>query len=319
MLERPTILVGALGTGTAFGAVSAIRRNFSRDVRVLGIDINPPSLVTASLLCDQTFQVGPSDAPEFAGRLVALIHEHRIHAFLPLLPGEIDSAIRIPHQAQIPPSFEFLFGSLALAGLTLDKLTLFEWLRKQGLPTPMTALAGLAFGENQYFLKPRAGAGSRGARRVSALELSSLPEARDDAWIIQEICDGTEVTVDAFSDPELGFFRALARERIEVKSGVSTKCRIREDPELAGFAASIASALGVSGSFCFQVIGKPGSWRITDLNPRPGAATAMSVACGNDFFGAMFARWLGRDYSGMFGVLDRPAIVTRQYADFRMD
>ena len=43
MRERPIIRVGALGTGTASGAVSAIRRNFSSDVRVLGIDINASS------------------------------------------------------------------------------------------------------------------------------------------------------------------------------------------------------------------------------------------------------------------------------------
>ena len=315
----PTVLVGAAGTGTAYGIMTAIRRAFSQKVRIVGIDVNPPELVTTSLICDTLVQVPYASSPDFRNTLLRIIDEQQIDAFLPLLPGEILASVELAASSALFAGLECLTGSQTLARLSIDKLSMAQWLEANHLPTPRTTSPQAGLGGHAHFLKPRSGTGSHGARKVTSAELDALLPALGTDWIVQEICEGHEVTVDAFQDPSNRFFRALARDRLEVKSGVSTKCRVREDAELETLARELASKLGVAGSFCFQVIGAPGQWRIIDVNSRPGAATAMSAACGNDFSAALIARWLKSDYSALFRSLPAPAIVTRQYAEFRMN
>src|SRR5208282_6948207 len=103
-------------------------------------------------------------------------------------------------------------------------------------------------------------------------------------------------------------------ERIEIKSGVSTKCRLFADEALSRHAKSIAEVLNLTGSFCFQVMRNTTGWVVTDVNPRPGAATAMCLMTGNDFFAASFARCWGEDARRFLRVVDGDQFVTRQYA-----
>lgn len=315
----PTVLIGGAGTGTAYGIMTAIRRAFSQNVRIVGIDVNPPEMVTASLICDTLVQVPYANSPNFGRCLEGIIEDHKIDAFLPLLPGEIQASVALAQSSPHQDTLEFLTGSQTLARLSIDKLSMAQWLEANSLPTPRTSSPSASLVGEAHFLKPRAGTGSQGARRVTSAELQPLLPSLGPEWIVQEICRGQEVTVDAFHDPSNRFFRALARDRLEVKSGVSTKCRVREDAELEALAEQLATKLEVAGAFCFQVLGEPGDWRIIDVNSRPGAGTAISAACGNDFSAALIARWLQSDYSTLFQRLAAPAIVTRQYAEFRMN
>jgi carbamoylphosphate synthase large subunit len=315
----PTVLIGGAGTGTAYGIMTAIRRVFSQNVRIVGIDVNPPEMVTASLICDTLVQVPYANSPEFGGCLSGIIEDQKIDAFLPLLPGEIQASLALAQSSRGESPLEFLTGSQELARLSIDKLSMAQWLDANNLPTPRTTNPGESPMGEALFLKPRAGTGSHGARKVTTAELERLLPSLGPEWIVQEICGGQEVTVDAFHDPSNHFFRAVARDRLEVKSGVSTKCRVREDAELEALAHQLATKLEVAGAFCFQVLGGPGDWRIIDVNSRPGAGTAISAACGNDFAAALIARWLQSDYTTLFERLAVPTIVTRQYTEFRMN
>ena len=124
--------------------------------------------------------------------------------------------------------------------------------------------------------------------------------------------------MDVFYDPENDFIRVVCRERIETKSGVSTKARLFEDDELSRFARTIAVGLKLKGSFCFQVMRNSHGWVVTDVNPRPGAATAMCALTGNDFFAATFAYHWGEDARVFFRPLNGEQFVTRQYSEFLM-
>src|SRR5207248_606409 len=122
-------------------------------------------------------------------------------------------------------------------------------------------------------LKPRSGRGSVGVLRIDTKERFESARNSLGAYVAQEPCVSPEVTIDAFRGRDGKSFRAVARERLEVKAGVCTKARLFEDDELASIAERIGDGLDLTGTYCVQVMrsAESGRWLVTDVNPRPGA------------------------------------------------
>jgi hypothetical protein len=142
----------------------------------------------------------------------------------------------------------------------------------------------------------------------------------DTSVVVQEICGGPELSVDAFFDFQTGTVKAVARERIEVKSGVATKARLFESIELTEYASRIGQALSQRGTICFQVMTVGSRYVVTDLNCRPGAGTAMTIAAGIDVIaGSLACRW-SEPYAHYLAheLPLNGSIVTRQYSEFLM-
>jgi len=316
--KQRVVLLGSAGTGTAFAAACSLRRAWSQSVKIVAIDINPMHLVTTSLLADCFVKVPLSTAPEFQSKLLGILEHHKVDTYLPLLPEEIALAARLREGGHISKTVAVMAPSLAASVACADKWKLGYLLTKHGVPVPKTALASEPYVAEDYFLKPKNGTGSRGVRKIKAQELSKFVGSDAEEWVLQEVCSGPEVTVDAFFDPVTEINHVVCRERIEIKSGVSTKSRLFWDEELSNYARGIAEVLNLAGSFCFQVMRNASGWVVTDVNPRPGAATAMCALTGNDFFAAAFARCWGMDTRQFFQPLDGERFVTRQYTEFIM-
>lgn len=317
-LAKHRILVGAGGTITAFSAISSLRRNWGNDVFIVSMDINPEHLVTSSLISDKFEKVPFCSEKEFEKVLLKIIEEQDIGTYFPLLPDEIDLAFKLKSSGKIRQDLEILPSSAIAAEYCADKWKLFNLIDSQKINCPRTNLIDDSIEGKALFLKPRNGVGSRGAQVVSPDKLKEFVEKEPQNWIIQEICHGPEVTIDGFFDPETKKCFAVCRERIEIKAGVSTKCRIFFDEALLKLTERIAEILSLSGSFCFQVMKNVGGWAVTDVNPRPGGGTSMSFASGNDFFAASFALIWKEDYSSFFRELENEIFVTRQFSDFVM-
>ena len=310
---KKAVLVGCAGTGTAFAAVSALRRTWKNDVKIVCVDINSPHLVTAALLADVFEVVRPVSDQLFPAELVRIIAKHKVTVYLPLMPEEIIIAASLKASLRAHQNLRILAPYEKFAVQVCDKWQTAQLLLGAGLPSPRTYLGSAASLPSQNLIvKPRFGCGSKGVRITHG---GGHDLGNED--IFQEVCSGPEVTVDAFNDPVRGFTWTVCRERLETKSGVSTKCRLFRDAELNDMAASLAMVAKLVGSFCFQVMRRNGSWMIIDVNPRPGAATNMCLTTGNDFFSATFALAFGENYERYFNEFVGECYVTRQYADFR--
>lgn len=312
------VLIGSAGTGAGYFAAVSLRRAWGETVEIVTMDINPRHLVTATLLANSFEQVPFTSSPEFRGRLQNIIARYEIDTYLPLLPEELILASELRDAGALPANLMVLAPLGTVTRVTCDKLASANWLEIENLPTPRTSPATAPFLAATYFLKPKTGSGSKGAKVVSAEDLAVMTHSEVEQAVVQEVCTGPEFTVDAFHDPLSDFTVAVCRERIEMKSGVTIKARIFHDETMAGMARDLATKLPLCGSFCFQVLKNQGKWRIIDINPRPGAATSMSHLTGNDFFAATFALHWGENYQKFFTPLIGETFVTRQYSDFVM-
>ncbi|MFC1665358.1 ATP-grasp domain-containing protein [Pseudomonadota bacterium] len=315
--DEHVVLVGSAGTGTAFGAISALRRGWDDRVKIVAMDINPRHLVAASVLSDVCEQVPLSSTPEFERVLLDLIQRYKVDTYVPLVDTEIVFSARLRDQKKLPSKMHLLAPPTKSAELCLDKLATYEWLTQEGIETPATFPLKSAPSREFWFFKPRYGFGSLDARLVTANEISQLTEALRQTSVVQEPCERPEITVDVLYNEESDLCRVACRERVETKEGVCTKARIFSDSAITNLAEKIGRGLKFRGGFCFQVmVGPKEQWLVTDINARLGAGTAMSAAAGMDFFAAAFASEWGEDAAPFVPQPSRTYHVLRQYSEY---
>lgn len=305
--------IGAAGTTTGYGVARCLRTHWGDGVRVVTADTNPAHLVAASELADAHVVVPPVAAGDrFASALREALTEHAVDTYVPLLAGEIALAPDLAQTLEVG----LLGPGASVARLCADKLATAVWMDERGIPAPPTTLASKArWWPAGVVVKPRTGQGSQGVLSIEDEADLSRAHARGEDAIAQRRCAPPEVTLDAFASSNGSLFRAVCRERIEVKAGVCTKARLFSDLELEGLVERIARELPHAGVLCVQVMRGPGGWEVTDLNPRPGAATPMSALAGVDVTAAALAELWGEPPEAFLGRLAGEPFVVRRYEE----
>jgi len=315
--NKKIVLIGSSGTGNAFSSILALRRNWGDSVKIVAIDTNPRNLVTSSLLSDIYYQVPENCKPEFKDKVTEICSKENIDTYIPFIDEEIFAAAVLYEEKRLREDIGLQVRNSGIADLCNDKYKTYLWLSEEGILTPECYKSdNLPASPEQYILKPRKGFGTR---LIKMSETNLKPgELNPEQYIIQYECEKPEITIDVCYDRERNYFNYVCRERIETKSGVCTKARLFYDDKLGRIAFQIAEKLELS-AYCFQVMTMKGEWAVTDINPRLGAGTGMSLAAGMDFFSAMFAILWDEDPSVYFRSLDKEIFVTRLYSDFIMN
>jgi len=311
-------MLGTAGTGTTWGVATSLRERWGSELHIVATDMLPAHLVATSALAERFVQMPAVADDRFEERLLALIGEEAIDTYVPTFDGEIVLAARLRSEGALD-GVRVLAPPIWAAEICWDKRAAARWLQEAGFPGP----AVLPFHADAWrtagvIVKPRRGVGSVGVARLGDRESWASWCARGDLddWIAQEIIDGPEVTLDCFRGSRDCSSRVVCRERVEVKSGVCTKARIFDDPELAALAGSIGAGLELGGVYCLQVMRcRERGWLVTDINPRPGAGTRLSGAVGVLFHAAWFADAWGAPTPHLLPRLEREHWVVRQYRE----
>jgi hypothetical protein len=311
--QRPErcVLVTSAGTATAFGVLRAARRGWGDALRLVGADINPPELVTGSLLCDAYLRLPPFAHGEYLDALATALTKEAVDTLIPISDPEIAIAAALA-VAPGAATLRLPFAGREAARVANDKWAIHEACLAAGLPLPHSELLGQpALVENRV-VKARSGFGSRGVDRIA----SGTPMPVPSGTIVQQVLRAPEVTIDAHRGQD-GRVWTACRERIETRLGVATKCRVYQDAHLHSLATALLACFAAT-TICFQVMhDETGRPCITDVNFRTGGGTSMSACAGYDFHAAFVGAALGEDTSVHFGPF-RPMTVTRQYSDFVM-
>jgi len=314
-----SILLTAGGTATTWHLASVIRTVFPGSFRTVICDINPPHLIPASILADQFHQVPPASDPSYRQVMLDVLQSESIDILVPLIDHDVyQFCADDPDLARTGTSSTGVASSTAEC--LRDKGKTSDFLERALIPVPrrISAEEFMDGDEEFYFAKPLAGFGSRGARKV-ARRAEDFASVDFSSTIVQELCEGPEVTVEVFNAS--GKIRTVCRERIETKAGVCTKARIWFDDELNDMAVRICTVLEMPVAFCFQVMRtRRLGWVVTDLNPRLGAGTALSTAYGWSLAAAALATWgrLDRDPEEFLKVRGTDTFVVRTFQEILM-
>jgi biotin carboxylase len=312
---RTRLLVTTVGSGSGYYVANCARRLGIK--HLLAGDTNPRHLVAAALFSEAFIPMPLAMDRNFGALMLRLLRKHRVTLWIPILDEEIVQGAKLAESAGAA-FCRIQAPSATVAQLCFDKMEMARWLESKRIPTPETLpLRSASWRRGGWFVKPRHGRGSHGARRVSDRTTFDVIRELGEDLIAQAICNPPEVTVDVFVSQDGRVSRALCRERIETKAGVCTKARVFRDRELESLADQLGAGLKFRGAFCFQVLRSSTGrkWAVTDVNPRPGAGTAMSAAVGFDPGSAMIKDLIGGDFEDCIRLPRHDRYVVRTYQE----
>ncbi len=287
---KKKVLVSAAGTASAWHMINTAKKNFEDQFTVLACDMNPPYLVPASKIADDFIQVPAINEPGYYQYMLNIFLENKVDIFVPLIDFDLEL---------FPCDSEDLkqLGVISTAptkkviDLCSDKRKIIDFLTGNQIVCPKVYDPDDIQEEKEYFVKPRRGFGSKNVSKIVGRYVKSIDWSK---WLVQELCNLPEVTVEVFFRNNQ--INTICRERIEVKSGVCTKARIFFDSELNSIIENIATILNLPVASCVQFMKNGiGQWVVTDLNLRIGAGTALSSVIGWDLTSMALSIWGGAE------------------------
>lgn len=224
------------------------------------------------------------DDPALADRMLAACRERAIELVISTVDAEL-----IP-LARARDRFDALGVALPLAPLAClelcrDKADLLAALAPAvAVPSTrlLTAQSAREPGTFPVFVKPRLGAGSRGAMVIdSAAQLATLPH--DGSILLQEWLPGEEYSVDVYVRADGLVVAAVPRERMKTDSGIAVAARTRELPDVIDAAIAAAKAAGIRYVANVQVKrARDGACKLLEINPRFPGTLPLTAAAGID-------------------------------------
>jgi carbamoyl-phosphate synthase large subunit len=275
---------------------------------VYGTDVS--WLAPAMHIVDRAVQIPPIENPRYIPSLLQLVEKQKIDLVVPTIDTDL------PKLSAGREKFERLECRILVSPpetveICQDKVKTFEWLTAAGLSTPAT----WTYEEFQkrrrfrfpYFIKPRFGSASLGARRVGSMEELWAFAPLVPNPLIQEFAEGVEHTLDVY----LGFDGVVKcvvpRRRIDVRWGEVCKGQVVKDTGLMAVGRRVAEALpGPIGVWTVQTMrDRDGRIQVIEINPRFGGGAPLSIAAG-----AHFPKWLLTELQGR-----RPRIAFDGFTD----
>lgn len=288
---------------------SAGRRNqllgcFRSDAKALGLHLHisaadlRPEWSPACQQADAMHTVPRCTMPEYGPALLEVCRAQQIDLLVPTIDPELNALSR--HAAQFSAiGTRVVISSPDVVALGNDKLATAERLLAANVPAPKTVTlveyrANPACLKGPAIAKPNAGSASVGiVRPQMPSDLDGLPEA---GYIVQELWQGVEYTVNMFFDQGGRLCCAVPHRRIEVRSGEVAKGRTERVPQLMEAAEKIAKALpGARGPLCFQaIVTDSGDYAVFEINARFGGGYPLAHRAG-----ARFSQWLLEEVAGL--------------------
>ena len=300
-------------TGAGGPSAISVWKSLSADHELHMADIDPCAAGLYLVPEDRRLIVPRGDSPELAPALHAACRARSIELLLPTVDSEF-----VP-LASARADFEVLGVALPISPLEAlevcrDKNLLINRLR--GLAPvpdsePLTPAVAARVDTFPRFVKPRSGAGSRGAEKIaSRRELEA--QAMDGSLLLQEYLTGEEYSVDVYVHSDGRVMAAVPRERMKTDSGVAVTARTLRNEELIASAVRIAQVIGIRYVANIQFKrAADGVFKLLEINPRFPGTLPLTTASGIDMPKLMVDDVLGRDMPD--GLLPFREIMVMRY------
>jgi len=248
-----TIFVTECGGPAGIGIIKSFNALGKFHLVGLDADQNVPQL------CEQHFHSPPATDPSYWPYLNQLIKTEKPH--LIVCAGEHDLQILSDHQDEIRETgCKIMISSPETISICQNKWLFYNHCRHY-LDVPFTLIGPL-------ISKPNRSSGSRGFK----IHMKEL---------FQEYLPGIEYTVDVFCGTNHEPFMIVPRQRLQTKSGISTKAKILNDNDLMKKTRRACQHLKLIGACNLQFKEDTnGNRKLLEVNPRLGGGTVCGLAVG---------------------------------------
>lgn len=260
------ILISAVSTPVS---VSYIKHLQDKGFFVVGMDIVPES--AASVLCDE-FHICPKVTDE--SNYISFLKQLDFDLFIPWLDEE--HLLFAEKRELIEDLLNKIVTSPNESILnTVNKNNFYSFCQVNSIPTAQIKTAVPAF------VKPIYGRGSKGASVV--LDQEELNEfLKDENYIVQEILQGDEYTVDVLCDFQGKVIEIVPRLRISAVN-VSLSGKVVLDDKMISFCQDLCQKFHFIGPINIQLFkNDKGDFKLVEINPRLAGTSILSIKAGFD-------------------------------------
>jgi len=274
-----TVLVTGAGGPAGVAVIRALRNHR----RVVAVDADP--FAVGLRLADDGAVIPACDDDGFVDELARVAERTGARVLISTLAEEMRMLHTHGDRLSLHDTRTWIADRAAL-DQCLDKWCFAQALSEAGVPTPYTALGGVANVPGPWIVKPRWGRGSRHVYAADDRDDLERMLARVPNPIVQHRLDGTEFTVDVLIDRDGTVAGAVPRWRLETKAGISTKGMTFVDDDLLAIVDRAVQAVRLTGAANLQGFTSPdGEHTITEINPRFSGGLPLSLAAGADLVG----------------------------------
>ena len=281
--------------------------------QVYTTDIN--CLAPALYFSDKAFKSPPVEEPEYLDYLLDIITKYNIKLLVPTIDTELlllaSSREILENSGCIPliSSEEFIY-------ITGDKWLTVNAFEARGVRCPRSWIQeNLKYDSvpENLFIKPRGGSASQNAYSFTITELNEyIPKVSN--FIIQELLDGPEITVDALLDLDGKPIHYVPRIRLRTLGGESIQGKTIEDTEVREWMINllnIISSMGGRGPQTLQYFMTPNGPVLTEINPRFGGGFPLGYHAGGKYPEWILQMLYGKIMSSKIGEYKANLYMTR--------
>jgi carbamoyl-phosphate synthase large subunit len=319
-MKRINLLLTGCGCPGTFGTVYALRENEDgRKFKIVGTDVKSDRV--GRYIIDKFYRVPQATDPEYLNLMFTIQKLEHIDLILPQTTAESQALVGMDKVVCSPVPAN-------------DKYLLYEVAKDLKIPLPDYKLIGdreelfrsvfeLGYPDKKVVVKPRVGCGGRGVRilqsgltkeeylqdkpdplRTNMIEFStifkdeSVPEL-----LVSEYLPGKEYTIDCFRGKN-GFV-SIARERKEIRSGISFDNKVLYNRYFRGCCGKLAEKLNLLYCFGFQFKeNSEGIPCLLECNPRVQGTMVVSMFAGFNVIYNSVKEALGEDVQTKFQVIE---------------
>ena len=277
-----------LAAGTRNKIVQYFKKTFYGVGTVVATDAS--ALGPAIYDADKYYIVPSITEPEYIDKVLEICMKERISGVLSLIDPELSLL------AQNRGKFEALGvtiigSSYELCEMALDKMQMYEWLKKHGYSCARSWMDKEEFfravdsGEVSYpvFVKPYRGSASISISKVYDKETVDLLFAHEKDLMIQEFLNGQEIGADVYIDMISGEVVSIfTKKKLKMRAGETDKAISFKDPELFTLIEKFVLEAGYKGQIDIDIFEINGQYFIGEVNPRFGGGYPHAYESGCD-------------------------------------
>lgn len=273
------------GIGRRVELVQAFRKAASAmdiDLKIYGADLfdTAPALV----FCDDIRLVCAMNDPKYIAQLTKICDQDKIDLLVPTIDTDL-MVLSQNAECFLVAGTRVLVSQPDKIRICRDKNLTASFFEECGLHTPGTVNDCRKYeGKYPCFIKPKDGSSSINAFQVNReAELLVYASLIGD-YIIQDLIEGEEYTVDIFCDFDGNPVYITPRKRLAVRSGEVLKTQISQDEVIIDECRKLIGKLKPCGPATVQLIREKKSGRdyYIEINPRYGGGAPLSIKAGAD-------------------------------------
>lgn len=219
--------------------------------------------------------------PSFMDELNKIIDDNHIDVLIPAY----DDVILYLSENREKLHCRLVTSNKETCRISRSKGQTYEKLGKSGFIPQTFQLEEITEQDLPLFAKPDIGQGSQGAFKIT--KMSDLDRIRnaEEKYIISELLDGKEYSVDCFTDSEGKLLACSMRGRNRIKNGISVNTSVVElSDEVRQIAETINKEIRFDGVWFFQVkLDKENHFKLLEIAPRVAGSMSLSRVRGFNY------------------------------------